>query len=765
MDLVLNKSFLKVQQLSGASLSTFMASISISTLVFALEVLIFLVIRKRLPDIYPPLPEASKTALRDWKKSVVKTFLRLDRNDGHFDRYFLRRYIRTLIIIFLPASLIITPVLLPLNYVHGKSAALGVSGLDTLGWSNVGLDHSDRFWVHLLFSLLFIAHVCWIVWSELAYYVAVRQSSPHAALRTVLIDSIPEDWLTKRELAAQLEVFPGEITAISFNRNFSPLSHLVARRERLARSLEVAETHYIRKAFKAGIKKPGRRPSIRRDLMRPPPPSQNLRGLLAWTKFGKVDTIVLYRDELRKVNEEIENSRATPERFPQLPSAFITFENPLAAHMVCQAVIHTKSGYMTPRILPLSVHDVVWDNICIPWWNRYIRTVVSNVLIATTALLCIIPAAFAGLLSQIIYITYAVTWLSWINDLLLWSLGLLQGVLPPTILIVFVKGYSTVLEYLVRKQGMSSRSSISLKIQDLYFCFLFVQTTLVVSLSAGITTITNEIGSGISLAATLAKNLPKASNYFLSYVLLQALSASASSILRIDCLIGKFILAPILDKTVTRKMERIRHQDVQWGTFVPFYTNLSCIGFLYAIITPIILLLQVLILAVFWVTYSNSSVLLTERDNGGLFYPNALKHLLIGLYVMEVSLVALFLLIRDSRGNAKCVGQACFVALAAVLTAVYHYLLCKAFNPLLTFSPTALKDTLIVDPTPQSFLHHTALDSSSAIRLPHEDGGISSKEVREIREELRGVAVSDEDATLNESGNIRLRTKSMCDLG
>jgi hypothetical protein len=186
--------------------------------------------------------------------------------------------------------------------------------------------------------------------------------------------------------------------------------------------------------------------------------------------------------------------------------------------------------------------------------------------------------ALTGLLSQIIYITQAVSWLSWINELPQSFLGLLQGVLPPTLVAILMKGFVVALNYLVQKQGISSRSHIDLKIQDYYFYFLFTQVTLVVSLSAGLTAIANEMVHGASLAATLAKNLPKASNYFLSYILLQGLSISANSLLRIDRLIGRFILGPIFDKSVTQMMTRRRGQDLEWGTFVPVFTNLSCIG-------------------------------------------------------------------------------------------------------------------------------------------------------------------------------------------
>lgn len=454
----------------------------------------------------------------------------------------------------------------------------GVSGLDVLGWSNVGLGQVDRYWVHLVLSLLFTGHVCWIIWSELSFYVAARQHSPNATLRTVLFDSIPDDWMFEKTLRSQLQVFPGEITAVSFNRDYSAVSRLAARRERLAGALEVAETVNIRKAYKAGVQKQARRSSIIKKRRRSDYQSQSLLNLFAWLRLEKADITPTYREELRESGEKMDLYRKARDEFPLLRSAFVTFANPLAAHMACQTVIHTSSGYMTPRTMPLSVDDVVWSNVNITWRDRTIRTVLSNVLIVVTAAACVIPVALAGLLSQIIYITQTVSWLSWISELPESSIGLLQGVLPPVLVAVLIKGFVSVLDYLVRKQGISSKSQIDLKIQDYYFYFLFVQVTLVVSLSAGLTAIANEMASGASLAATLAKNLPKASNYFLSYLLLQALSVSAGSLLRTDRLLGKFVLGPIFDKSVTQMMMRRRGTDIQWGTFVPVFTNLSCIG-------------------------------------------------------------------------------------------------------------------------------------------------------------------------------------------
>jgi hypothetical protein len=43
--------FAKAKQFYGISLSSFIASVSLSTAIFTLEVLVFFIIRKRLPDL------------------------------------------------------------------------------------------------------------------------------------------------------------------------------------------------------------------------------------------------------------------------------------------------------------------------------------------------------------------------------------------------------------------------------------------------------------------------------------------------------------------------------------------------------------------------------------------------------------------------------------------------------------------------------------------------------------------------------------------
>ncbi|KAJ6199988.1 hypothetical protein J3E72DRAFT_393450 [Bipolaris maydis] len=676
MDDTFEKSFSKANQLYGASLSSFIASIFLSVIIFLLEVILFLTIRTRFPDIYNNAPSYTSNTITSWKEHITTDFLRFDCEIKHFDRYFFRRYLRSLLLIFIPASILITPILVSLNYTNGKNAESGVSGLDTLGWSNVGLDQADRYWVHLVLSLLFTAYVCWIIWNELAFYVAARQRSLNITLRTVLIDSILENWMSEKTLASQLQVFSGDITTIYFNRDYSAISKLAAKRKRLAEALETAETANMRKACRAGVEKRSkwsRFPKVSRRMCYQ---LRNVMNILTWLGHEKADTTMFYWEELRKTGEKMQ----VYYEFPLL--------RPIAAQIVCQTVIYINSGYMTPRTLPLLVDDVIWSNINISWSNRAVRTVLLNVLIGVTATACVVPVAL------IIYMSQAVSWLGWISELPESLLGLLQGVLPPILVAILMKTFVT---------GILIRSHVDFKIQDYYFYFLFIQVTLMVSLSAGLTAIANEIAGGAPLAATLAKNLPKASNYFISYIFLQGLSISANSLLRVDRLFGKLFLSPILDKS---------------GTFVPTFTNLSCIS---------------------------------------LFYPKALKHLLVGLYLMQACLLALFLLVRDSQGNAQCIGQAYVILFTTELIVVYHRLLRRAFDPLLTFFPTALEIPSAEDTAPSVPFLHKALTSAPIIRIPSDNCGISSTQVSQLREELKDVTITDTDATITKSGKMCLR--------
>ena len=420
----------------------------------------------------------------------------------------------------------------------------------------------------------------------------------------------------------------------------------------------------------------------------------------------KVDTIDHCRKEVARLNVEIEQDQSEPDKFPLMNSAFVQFNHQVAAHMACQSVSHHMPNQMAPRMIEVSPGDVLWGNMSIRWWERYLRTGVVVSMFIGIIIGWAFPVTFTGLLSQVNYLTTTFAWLRWLRKAPTWVLSIIQGILPQALLGLLLTLLPFILRLLAKNQGVHTGMAVELTVQTYYFVFLFVQVFLVVSISSGITTVIAQLSqSPQSVASILAQNLPKATNYFFSYMLLQALSTSAGALLQLTGLLGWFVLAPILDKTARQKWKR--HVDLpqmQWGTFFPVYTNLAAIGLIYSVISPLILVFNIITFSLFWIVYRYNTLYVTKFrfDTGGLLFPRAINQLFTGLYVMELCLIGLFLLVRnvdptngDSVGT-PCKVQAIIMIIVLLLTIMYQWLLNDAFAPLFRYLPITLEDEAVI---------------------------------------------------------------------
>jgi len=414
----------------------------------------------------------------------------------------------------------------------------------------------------------------------------------------------------------------------------------------------------------------------------------------------KVDTIYYCRKEVARLNVEIEQDQSAPEKYPLMSSAFIQFNQQVAAHMACQSLSHHVPQHMCPRHIEVSPDDVIWSNMKISWWQRYLR--VAGITVATGALVIgwAFPVAVVGLVSQIDYLTETISWLRWIEKLPNSVLGLIQGVLPPLGLAILMALLPIILRTFAKLQGNHTGMAIERAVQGMYFAFLFIQIFLVVSISSGITTVFQQLADNIASApAILAQNLPKASNFFFSYLLLQAFTVSGGAILQIGTLFVQFILSPIVDSTARQKFTRATElAQTKWGTFFPVYTNLACIGIIYSIISPLILVFNICTFSLFWMVYRYNLLYVHNFrfDTGGLLFPRAINQLFTGIYVMEVCLIGLFFLVRDAKGGVACFPQAIIMIIVTIFTILYQYTLNSAFGPLLTYLPITLEDDAVL---------------------------------------------------------------------
>src|ERR1700761_4463173 len=119
------------EQKNGQSAGQFAASFVTAIAVFAIQVVIFLLIKDRFARIYQPrtylVPERERTKSSPagwwkWIKPVISTSNSDFVQKCGLDAYFFLRYLRTLLRIFVPAALVILPILIPLNLVDGRGA-------------------------------------------------------------------------------------------------------------------------------------------------------------------------------------------------------------------------------------------------------------------------------------------------------------------------------------------------------------------------------------------------------------------------------------------------------------------------------------------------------------------------------------------------------------------------------------------------------------------------------------------------------------------
>ncbi|CAK7268872.1 hypothetical protein SEPCBS57363_003314 [Sporothrix epigloea] len=416
----------------------------------------------------------------------------------------------------------------------------------------------------------------------------------------------------------------------------------------------------------------------------------------------KVDSIYFYRKELVRLNMEIERDQHEHERFPKMNSAFIQFNNQVAAHMACQSVTHHVPKHMSPRVVEVSPGDVNWDNMAIRWWDGWLRTSIVVGVVFGMAILWAFPVAFTSSLSQIDSLVNKYSWLAWIkeNHLTYTVAKAVAGVLPALLLALLLAFVPILLGILANFQGAKTGSQKAEYVQMYYFFFLFVQVFLVISIASGaITTLQDTVNNVQSVPETLAKNLPKAANYFFSYMILQALSTSSGTLLQITVLLVWYVLARIVDGTARSKWRRqTTLPTITWGSFFPVYTNFACIALVYSIIAPLISIFAIITFTLLWAAYRYNMIYVTrfKIDTGGVLYPRAINQTFTGLYFMELCLIGLFFLVRNEKGYVACAPQGIIMVVVLALTALFQVMLNVSFGPLLRYLPITFEDEAVL---------------------------------------------------------------------
>lgn len=133
---------------------------------------------------------------------------------------------------------------------------------------------------------------------------------------------------------------------------------------------------------------------------------------------------------------------------------------------------------------------------------------------------------------------------------------------------------------MAKLSGEVTLSAVELRCQHWYMAFQVVQVFLITTFASGATTVVTQIikqpGSATNL---LAQNLPKASNFYISYIIVQGLGIAAGNLLNIGALVMLTWVGKYLDSSPRKLFKRyITLAGLGWGSLYPQFGNLGIIG-------------------------------------------------------------------------------------------------------------------------------------------------------------------------------------------
>lgn len=728
------------------SLSGLVSTLVPTAIIAAVYFLIFLILRRSQRRWYAPrsyigsLRESERTpelpgGLFNWIGRFWKIPDTVALQTQSLDAFLYIRFIRITVIISFVGCCITWPILFPIN----ATGAGNQTQLDILSYANIDQEtQSNRYYAHALVAWVFLGFVMYTIFRECVYYVNLRQAflispfySDRVSSRTVLFTSVPDAFLDERKLR---KIFGNSVLHIWITGDVKKIDELVEERDKTAFKLEKAEVKLIKLANKERNKATGGAaddheeaqsavdaesghigarwvPAKKRPTHRTGP-----LGLIG----KKVDSIDWCRSELMRLIPETETAQNEYRagEYKKIPAVFIEFKTQAEAETAYQVLAHHQSLQMSPRYIGITPSDVVWKSLSISWWQKVIRRYVVLAFVGAMIIFWAIPVAAVGAISNINYLKEQLPWLSFLDKVPSVIMGVITGLLPSVALSILMSLVPVIMRLCAKLAGEPSYSRVELFTQNAYFVFQVVQIFLITTFSSSAAAVVSQIlDNPLSAPSILASNLPKASNVYISYFLVQGLTI-ASSVL--SQAVG-FVIFTIFYKFLTGTPRGLytkwaKLSAISWGSTLPVYTCITVIAIVYAVIAPLCLGFSTLGMSLFYIAWRYNVLFVTDTgiDTRGLIYPRAIKQLFTGIYLSELCLIGLF-------GASVAIGPLVLMVVFTVFTVLFHLSLKSAIDPLLTNLPQSLmaeeesrRVDLEASPNPEKdVIHGTASHSVS----------------------------------------------------
>ncbi|KAF2007232.1 DUF221-domain-containing protein [Amniculicola lignicola CBS 123094] len=689
----------------SSSLAAVVAAFLPTFLTAMLFVCVFAAIRHRYPKIYSPrtylgtIPEKDRTPAQsrsywDWIHSLRTIPDKFTLYHESLDSYLYLRFLRTIIFICVVGCCITWPILMPINATGG-----GRSGqLDKISIGNV--KDKKHLYAHAVVAWVFFAFVMFTVARERLWLIGLRQawnlSKPNAkrlSSRTVLFLCAPKGALDGQGIHRH---FGDDAVRMWPATKAEKLESLVSARNSLVEQLESAEMALIQRANKKA--REGKQKLSDQNGSRPTYdglPDNLKKGLRPTHRsmtapVGKqVDSIEVYRQQLLDKEAAIKTERESYQAPKSNGGAavFVEFRTQAAAQKAFQQVSSSHVLALNPRYTGVLPKEVIWNNLTLPPARRISQESIAHALVIATIIFWSIPVSLVGALSNVTYLAENYKWLAFLNKLPDSVLGLLTGLVPPMLLSLLSKWVPNIFRYIFKSFGEPTNTSAELKVLKWFFVFQVLQVFLINTLSSGASALVSQIGTDpTSIPNLLAERLPRASNSYLTYFIVQGLTSSSDNLLNYSDLLSYLFFDTFFDKTPREKYNsHTSLKGIAWGKVFPKYTNFVIIALAYSCIAPLVMGFAAIGLILLYLSYRYMLLFTVQPkiDTKGHCYTLALQQILTGIYLAELCLIGLFSI-------RKATGPSVMMGILFVVTVLYNITMNRYLAPLEQFLPSDL---------------------------------------------------------------------------
>ncbi|KAH7324138.1 hypothetical protein B0I35DRAFT_423605 [Stachybotrys elegans] len=674
----------------SASLAAVLSAFLPTWIVGLVFLAIFVLIRQRYTKIYAPrtfmgtIPEKNRTPAPtgkwfDWLHTMIATpdkFILLHQS---LDSYLFLRFLRTIIFICLVGCVLTWPILMPVNAKGGGQS----TELDKLGIGNI---QQNRFlYAHAVMAWVFLGFVMFTVARERLWLIGLRQAwklsqsqSTQLSSRTVLYLSAPRDSLDESKMKhyfgdAAVRIWPAV--------DVKDIQSMVSNQDSMVEQLEGAEMSLILKADQYARKHGKRSGGQYENLPQPAKTSFRPRRRIP---FSDDDTITRLRRGIRENMEKIDEMRNSfhigePHG---AASVFVEFKSQFDAQLASQQVISTNPAAFTPRYTDVPPSDIIWPNLTLSPPRRAFQAALGSAIVSAIILFWSIPSGFVGLASNISYLSENFKWLGFLKGLPDPAIGLLSGLLPPLVTSALTKFVPNIFRFIFEACGTPSKTANELKVQKWFYLFQVTQVFLVTAVFSGAATVASELLEKLqnptSVPELLARELPKSSNFYLTYFILQGTTSAADNILNYTDLLQYLIYSSFIDKTPRKLFNRFTSmKGIAWGKVFPKFANFCIIAIAYSCISPLVMGFAAAGLSLYYFSYRYNLLFVIQSniDTKGQSYTLALQHLLTGVYIAELALIGIF-------GLRNAPGPLALLILLLIATITYHFVMNKYLAPL-----------------------------------------------------------------------------------